>query len=350
LPPRGRRTRGGFPVLPGAGAPRPAQAGRHDPRRRGARNSLQADRRQTPRADLRGDDRRRIPGRARWRARRAAGRGRSRGRRGRLRDRAGAEPQGHRRVLPRAPASRTGSDRGADGMWVRALQHLCRPRGTEGRFRVRQPPGMRRRAGVRSVADPVGSVARRADPDPDREAGAGDPARGRRAVTAAPSLAVDLGGIVLPTPVMVAAGCAGTGRELAGLIDLRRVGAIVSRTITVTERVGSDVPRIAESPAGIVWETGLQNPGLDAFVSGELPRLAPGGARIIVSIGGDTLEEYVRMTSALQGRPEVAAIEIHLSGRDDELDRAVLGAHADRLNEIVGAVARMSLVPVFAKL
>ena len=169
-------------------------------------------------------------------------------------------------------------------------------------------------------------------------------------MTAAPSLAVDLGGIVLPTPVMVAAGCAGTGRELAGLIDLRRVGAIVSRTITVTERVGSDVPRIAESPAGIVWETGLQNPGLDAFVAGELPRLARGGARIIVSIGGETLEEYVRMTSALQGRPEVAAIEIHLSGRDDELDRAVLGAHADRLNEIVGAVARMSLVPVFAKL
>jgi dihydroorotate dehydrogenase (NAD+) catalytic subunit len=169
-------------------------------------------------------------------------------------------------------------------------------------------------------------------------------------VTAAPSLDVDLGGIVLPTPVMIAAGCAGTGRELAGLIDLRRVGAIVSRTITVTERVGSDVPRVAESPAGIVWETGLQNPGLDAFVSGELLRLARGGARIIVSIGGETLEEYVRMTSALQGRPEVAAIEIHLSGRDDELDRAVLGAHADRLNEIVGAVARMSLVPVFAKL
>ena len=169
-------------------------------------------------------------------------------------------------------------------------------------------------------------------------------------MTAAPCLAVDLGGIVLPTPVMIAAGCAGTGRELAGLIDLRRVGAIVSRTITVTERVGSDVPRIAESPAGIVWETGLQNPGLDAFVSGELLRLARGGARIIVSIGGETLEEYVRMTSALQGRPEVAAIEIHLSGRDDELDRAVLGAHADRLNEIVGAVARMSLVPVFAKL
>jgi dihydroorotate dehydrogenase (NAD+) catalytic subunit len=156
--------------------------------------------------------------------------------------------------------------------------------------------------------------------------------------------------MILPTPVMIAAGCGGTGRELAGLVDLRRVGAVVSRTITVAERVGSDVPRIAESPAGVVWDTGLQNPGLDAFVAGELIRIARGGARIVVSIGGTSLEEYVRMTSALQGRPEVAAIEIHLSGPDDELDRPVLGAHPDRLNEIVGAVARMSLVPVFAKL
>src|SRR5207244_13348343 len=108
--------------------------------------------------------------------------------------------------------------------------------GTEGRFRVRQPPGMRRRAGVRSVADPVGSVARRADPDHDREARAGDPARRRRAVTAVPSLAVDLGGIVLPTPVLIAAGCAGTGRELARLSDLRKVGATVARPVTVTGR------------------------------------------------------------------------------------------------------------------
>jgi dihydroorotate dehydrogenase (NAD+) catalytic subunit len=164
------------------------------------------------------------------------------------------------------------------------------------------------------------------------------------------TLAVDLGGIVLPTPVMIASGCSGTGRELSGLVDLRKVGAIVSRTITVEERLGAPVPRISESSAGIVWDTGLQNPGLDAFVAGELSRLARGGVRTIVSIGGGSLEEYVRLSSALQGRPEVAAIEIYLAGRDDELERSVLGAHPDRVNEIVGAVARMSLGPVFAKL
>jgi dihydroorotate dehydrogenase (NAD+) catalytic subunit len=164
------------------------------------------------------------------------------------------------------------------------------------------------------------------------------------------TLAVDLGGITLPTPVMIAAGCSGTGRELTGLVDLRRIGGVVSRTITVGERQGAPVPRISESSAGIVWDTGLQNPGLDAFVAGELPRLGRGGMRVIVSIGGGTLEEYVRLSSSLQGRPEVAAIEIYLAGPDDELDRSVLGAHPDRVNEIVGAVARLSLVPVFAKI
>lgn len=164
------------------------------------------------------------------------------------------------------------------------------------------------------------------------------------------SLAVDLGGLVLPTPVMIASGCAGTGRELHGLVEMRRVGAVVSRTITVTARQGSAAPRIAESPAGIVWSTGLQNPGIDAFIATEMPALASDGPPLVVSIGGGTLEDYVRLTSALQGHPEVAGIEIHLSGPDLELDRPVLGVHADRVTEIVGAVARMSLVPVFAKL
>lgn len=164
------------------------------------------------------------------------------------------------------------------------------------------------------------------------------------------TLAVDLGGVVMPTPVLVAAGCGGTGRELAGLVDLRKVGGLVSRTITVEPRLGSAPPRIAESSAGIVWDTGLQNPGLDTFVAEELPRLARGSVRVIVSIGGGSLEEYVRLSSALQGRPDVAAIEVSLAGPDVELQRTVLGAHPDRVHEIVGAVARMSLVPVFAKI
>jgi dihydroorotate dehydrogenase (NAD+) catalytic subunit len=164
------------------------------------------------------------------------------------------------------------------------------------------------------------------------------------------NLHVDLSGLSLSTPVMVAAGCSGTGRELAGLVDPHKLGALVTRTVTVLPRKGAPTPRVAESPSGIVWETGLQNPGVDAFVEDELPSLARTGVPVITSIGGSSLEEYVRLTSALHGRPDVAAIEVFLSGRDDELARDVLGAHPDRVSEIVGAVARLSIIPVYAKL
>jgi len=164
------------------------------------------------------------------------------------------------------------------------------------------------------------------------------------------SIGVDLAGVALATPVLIASGCAGTGKELHGLVELRRVGGVVSRTVTVEPRDGSAPPRIVESASGVVWETGLQNPGVDAFVATELPTLAAASSAVFVSIAGATLEEYVRITGVLQGRTGVAAIEVHLSGPDRELERPVLGAHADRVTEVVGAVARMSLVPVFAKL
>jgi dihydroorotate dehydrogenase (NAD+) catalytic subunit len=164
------------------------------------------------------------------------------------------------------------------------------------------------------------------------------------------SIAVDLGGWALPTPVMVASGCAGTGKELSGYVDTHRVGAIVTRSITIAPRRGDPTPRIAESPSGVIWATGMQNPGIEGFVEEELPRFHRMGAPVVVSIVGGTLEEYVRLTTVLQRRPEVAAIEVRLSEPDDEMDRALLGAHPDRAVEIVGAVARMSLVPVFAKL
>jgi dihydroorotate dehydrogenase (NAD+) catalytic subunit len=70
---------------------------------------------------------------------------------------------------------------------------------------------------------------------------------------------------------------------------------------------------------------------------------------VLVSIAGGTLEEFVRLTGALQGRPEVSGLEINMSGPDLELGRPVLGDHVDRAAEVAGAVARMSLIPVFAK-
>ncbi len=164
------------------------------------------------------------------------------------------------------------------------------------------------------------------------------------------TIGVALDGLTLTTPVAIASGCAGTGRELAGLVDLHRVGAVVSRSITLHPRKGTRTPRIAESPSGVVWETGLQNPGIESFVAEELPRLARAQIPVIVSIAGTSMEEYVRLTSLLQNVAGVAALEVYLSGPDDELDREVMGSRPDRAAEIIGAVGRMSTVPVFAKL
>lgn len=164
------------------------------------------------------------------------------------------------------------------------------------------------------------------------------------------TIAVDLGGLRLATPVMIASGCGGTGRELSALVDTRRIGAIVTRSITLHPKRGDPTPRIVESPSGIVWTTGMQNPGVEAFVEEELPRLGRTGTATIVSISGGTLEEFVRLTGLLQRRPEVVAIEVRLSEPDEELGRPMLAAHPDRVVEVVGAVARMSIVPVLVKL
>jgi dihydroorotate dehydrogenase (NAD+) catalytic subunit len=164
------------------------------------------------------------------------------------------------------------------------------------------------------------------------------------------TLSVDLNGLVLPTPVLVASGCAGTGRELTGLADLRKVGGLVSRSVTLHPRKGTPTPRIAETPSGIVWSTGLQNPGVEAFLADELPRLVRGGTPVFASIAGGTMEEFVRLTSLLQGAPGLTAIEMQISGPDEELGSEVLASRPDRAAEIVGAVARMASVPVFAKL
>jgi dihydroorotate dehydrogenase (NAD+) catalytic subunit len=125
---------------------------------------------------------------------------------------------------------------------------------------------------------------------------------------------------------------------------------VVSRSITLHARKGTPTPRIAETPSGIVWSTGLQNPGIEVFLRDELPRLARGGVPVFVSIAGGTMEEFVRLTSLLQGAPGMTAIETQISGPDEELGTAVLASRPDRAAETVGAVARMATVPVFAKL
>lgn len=127
---------------------------------------------------------------------------------------------------------------------------------------------------------------------------------------------VELAGLTLSSPVLVASGCGGTGRELTAYGALGDLGGFVTRSITLNARPGGPTPRILESPSGLLHAVGLQNPGLDHFLATELPWLAQQDTRIVVSIAGSTLGEYAELARRLGRSPGVSAIEVNLSTPD----------------------------------
>jgi dihydroorotate dehydrogenase (NAD+) catalytic subunit len=164
------------------------------------------------------------------------------------------------------------------------------------------------------------------------------------------SLAVDLMGVLFPLPVLAASGCLGTGRE-PGLVDLHRLGGVVSRSLTLGPTKGSPAPRMAETPSGLLSWIGLQNPGVEEFVAEDLPRLAKATVPVVASVAGTSVEEYIRVASFLQDRPGIVALEVYLGAPDEERGHGEpFYARFERISEVVGAVSRLSRLPVFAKL
>jgi dihydroorotate dehydrogenase (NAD+) catalytic subunit len=126
-------------------------------------------------------------------------------------------------------------------------------------------------------------------------------------------LAVQLGRLRLPNPILVASGTFGYAREMAGLVDLARLGGILPKTITKRPRKGNAPWRTIETAAGMLNSIGLDNDGIDAFIEHHLPYLGRLGAPIIVSIAGHDYDEFVAMAAQLDGRSEIAAIELNIS-------------------------------------
>ena len=125
--------------------------------------------------------------------------------------------------------------------------------------------------------------------------------------------AVQLGRLRLPNPILVASGTFGYAREMEGLVEIRRLGGILPKTITQEPRAGNAPWRTIETPAGMLNSIGLDNDGIEAFVAHHLPYLAGIGVPIIVSIAGRTHEEFVRMTGRLAGLDDIAAVELNIS-------------------------------------
>jgi dihydroorotate dehydrogenase (NAD+) catalytic subunit len=126
-------------------------------------------------------------------------------------------------------------------------------------------------------------------------------------------LRVRLGRLSLPNPVMVASGTFGYAREMAGLVNLKRLGAIVPKTITAEPRAGNAPWRTVETPAGMLNSIGLDNDGIAAFIEHHLPYLGELGVPIVVSIAAHDYDEFVAMAARLDGAVGLAAIELNLS-------------------------------------
>jgi dihydroorotate dehydrogenase (NAD+) catalytic subunit len=126
-------------------------------------------------------------------------------------------------------------------------------------------------------------------------------------------LDVQLGRLRLANPIAVASGTFGYAREMAGFLDLSRLGAILPKTITQSPRPGNPPPRTVETAAGLLNSIGLDNDGIDAFIEKLLPYLATLKTAIIVSIAGKSFDEFVQMAARLDGLPGVAALELNMS-------------------------------------
>jgi dihydroorotate dehydrogenase (NAD+) catalytic subunit len=164
------------------------------------------------------------------------------------------------------------------------------------------------------------------------------------------TLAVDLKGVRLPTPVLGASGCFGTGQEMGSLVDLAKVGGIVTKSVTLRPVRGLPTPRMVETPSGMLNAIGLQNPGIEEFIRKDGRFISRVGTPVIVSIAGKSIEEFVRVAARVHEIKGVVAIEANISCPNVERRNQVFACNPDSAAEVVGAIARLSRLPVFAKL
>lgn len=126
-------------------------------------------------------------------------------------------------------------------------------------------------------------------------------------------LTVNIGNLHLKNPVMTASGTFGYGKEYSDFIDLSRIGGIFVKGTTIRERQGNDYPRMAETPSGMLNAVGLQNKGVDYFISNIYPEIKDFDTNVIVNVSGSTIEDYVECSQKLADLDKIPAIELNIS-------------------------------------
>lgn len=162
-------------------------------------------------------------------------------------------------------------------------------------------------------------------------------------------LSVDLGGIVLRNPVLTASGTFGYGTEFAPFLDLRRLGGIVSKSLTLEPRSGNLPHRISETHGGMLNAIGLENVGVEAFLRDKLPALHP-DVVVVASVFGREIEQYAEASKQLSASPRVAGLEINASCPHVKSGGIEFGQNPKLLAELVRATRQASQKPLLVKL
>lgn len=164
------------------------------------------------------------------------------------------------------------------------------------------------------------------------------------------SMFINICGIVMKNPVMVASGTFGFGQEYAGFYDINLLGAIVTKGLTLEPRAGNFPPRIFETPAGMLNSIGLENPGVEDFIAKEWPRLMKLSIPVIANIDGDTADDYHKMARRLSSLEGLAALEVNISCPNVEKGGMAFGQDSESAAEVIKAVKEGTHLPVIAKL
>ncbi len=162
-------------------------------------------------------------------------------------------------------------------------------------------------------------------------------------------LSANIAGIQFDNPVIMASGTYGFGKEYSEYVDLNQIGGISVKGLTLKERKGNKPPRIAETPAGILNSVGLQNPGVESFITEDLPFLKNYKTKIIANIAGNTIEEYCEMAEIL-GDSQVDAIEMNVSCPNVKAGCLAFGTTPKGIEEITTAVKKYCKQPLIVKL
>ena len=161
-----------------------------------------------------------------------------------------------------------------------------------------------------------------------------------------------LGNAFFNTPIFTASGCASSGKELAQFFPLKDIGAVVTKSVMNKPRYGRPTPRMAETPSGMLNSIGLQGPGIEAFLANDIPWLVEQNSRIIISIAGETIEEYATLARKVRSVSGISAIEVNISCPNVENRGLVFACDPDASRRVIDGVRKTigGELPIIAKL